>query len=105
MTVSGLNHLSSEVRLGPRVGVTPPPMLWEGTQGPRSDMSRSWLSENVSKILIWAHLGLLGPLEAKPNTMVGSKVVYGTLEQVASIQRAEEEINHDNIALEISKKH
>ena len=49
-------------------------------------------SRDIPKTVIWAHLGLWGPLEAirgqTRQTMVGIKVVYGILEQVGSVQRA-----------------
>ena len=43
------------------------------------------------KILLWADLGLFGPLKASggqtKQTMVGIQVVYGIWEQVGSVQR------------------
>ena len=46
------------------------------------------------KILIWAYLDSFGPLEASrgqtKHTMVGNKVVYAILEQVGSVQQAQE---------------
>ena len=39
---------------------------------------------SISKTLVWAHLGLSSTGQTK-QTMVGSKVVYGMLEQVGSV--------------------
>ena len=57
--------------------------------GPEVDPSRYYHTEDIPKTLMWAHLGLLRPLEAKSQTMVGTKVVYGTLEQVGTVRRAQ----------------
>ena len=74
------------------------------TSGLRSDTSRHYYAWDVLKALIRAHLG---PLEASrgqtKQTLVGRKVVYGKLEQVGSIQQAQNWYN-DNITLESIQK-
>ena len=98
MMVSDLNHLPGRVKRSDLVQSgrdTSPDVVGGLTRAQEQYITVISLwerPENAHLGLIWAHLGLWRPLEAKPDrqrqTMVGIKVVYGILEQVGSVQRS-----------------